>query len=210
MKITLSILTVVAIIGLLLAGLLYLQTQSLTTQLQELKVKLDAAEQSIIILQDENSQFESFCESNEELAREFEAGRATVDFEDLETISRVCGFIWCNPQYCHGELVLPTNLCQETKDTLSQYVNQFHTLAECSQGSDCEAYYVLADSCAPPVVLSKANFAKVLEEGTTEYIKLLKLQDEVRDACADEWNFRPVCTPIPANSACVSGQCVSK
>jgi len=210
MKITIVIVSVVAIIGVFLASLFFVQTQLLTAELQEFKVRLDAAEQSIIILQDKNSQFEAFCKGNEELAREFEAGRATIDVENLETISKVCGFTWCNPQYCHDEPVLPTNLCQEAKDALSQYVNQFHTFVECSQDADCEAYYVLVGSCVPPVVLSKANFAKVLEEGTTEYIKLLELQDEVRDACADEFASQPACGPILVNPVCTLEGCLSQ
>jgi len=101
MKITIVIVSVVAIIGVFLASLFFVQTQSLTVELQEFKVRLDAAKQSITVFQGKNSQFEAVCTSGEQLVRIHEFGIIAADVIDkFEAISKTCGFAWCNPQYC--------------------------------------------------------------------------------------------------------------
>ena len=48
------------------------------------------------------SQFEAVCASGERLVRIYEFGVIPGNLiVELEAISKICGFSWCNPQYCH-------------------------------------------------------------------------------------------------------------
>ena len=49
-----------------------------------------------------NSQFAAVCASGERLVRLHELGEIPADLiDELEAISKACGFSWCNPRYCH-------------------------------------------------------------------------------------------------------------
>ncbi|HTC95795.1 MAG TPA: hypothetical protein VK699_20295 [Terriglobales bacterium] len=73
----------------------------------------------------------------------------------------------------------------------------------CAQDADCDGYYLSVDACAPPVAMAKPGVIKAQEP------QLLKLQDEVREACADFWNQRPECSPISFQAKCRENRCVN-
>jgi hypothetical protein len=72
----------------------------------------------------------------------------------------------------------------------------------CVRATDCDGYYIRADSCAPAVVLARPGVPKGAEA------PLLKLQAATRRACADEWSQRPACSPIPFRAECRDRRCV--
>ena|SRR5579859_780265 len=73
----------------------------------------------------------------------------------------------------------------------------------CTRDTDCDGYYLRADSCAAPVVLAKPGISKAREP------QLLKLQAQVRAACGESWGQRPACSPIPFQAKCRENRCVN-
>lgn len=90
--------------------------------------------------------------------------------------------------------------CSAKQAALDTFVNAQPN--RCIRDADCDGYYVRADSCAAPVVLAKPGISKAREA------ELLKLQAQVRAACAESWSQRPACSPIPFQAKCRENRCV--
>lgn len=91
-------------------------------------------------------------------------------------------------------------LCQKAKSNIDKHLASLP--ARCKVVEDCEPFYIRGDGCAAPVVLNKSFH---VEKDST----LLKLQEAVRTACAEEWENRGVCGPQHVNMACVQGRCAA-
>jgi len=90
--------------------------------------------------------------------------------------------------------------CSLAKAKLEEY---FLALPHaCSNNDDCEGYYYRADACSPAVVLAKPGVK------TSSGQRLLRLQGNVRQACASDAGKGGVCSPIPYRAECRKARCV--
>jgi hypothetical protein len=90
--------------------------------------------------------------------------------------------------------------CAASQAALDRFLNA--QPKHCSDDADCAGYYFGVDACAPPVVLAKPGISKAREP------QLLKLQAEVRAACAKQLSQRPVCSPVSYLAKCRQERCV--
>jgi len=90
--------------------------------------------------------------------------------------------------------------CSAKQAALATFLNAQPN--RCTGDTDCDGYYIRADSCAASVVLAKPGISKARES------QLLKLQAQVRAACAEAWSQRPACSPIPFQAKCRQNRCV--
>lgn len=71
----------------------------------------------------------------------------------------------------------------------------------CEKDSDCKAFYIHPNSCAPPVPLNKSA-EKSLDEEWNSHMK------KIRAACASSWSQQSACAPMLIDVRCALKTCV--
>lgn len=92
--------------------------------------------------------------------------------------------------------------CEQANRELQQFLDR--APHGCRKDSECDGYYLSANSCAPAVVLRRPGIRHEREP------ELLRLQSRARNVCAEQWSKQPACAPIPFRAACLQNRCTDR